>query len=333
VRPHRGAGANRLTPALTDASGDNRPAGETGAWAGGGPTGASTTPAFTVPSSMGVQVALHDLGGNGPATLFAHATGFHGLVWQPCAARLPRLHGWAPDLRGHGDSTLPPETTDTLPLENVVAWDRFADDVLATVDAVRAAGDDTGPLFGVGHSKGGAALLLAEQRRPGTFRALYLYEPIVFPDHVVETMGGENPLAAGALRRRDRFDSYEHAEANFAAKPPFDALDPDVLHAYVQHGFAPGEDGSVHLKCRPTTEAEVYRQGMRHHAFAHLHEVRCPVVVAAGVDDGYGPATLAPLIVEALPTGRLDRHPELGHFGPLEHPEVLAEAIAAAFSI
>lgn len=36
-----------------------------------------------------------------------------------------------------------------------------------------------------GHSGGGLAAVIAEQQRPGTFKAMYLYEPVVFgPDEV-----------------------------------------------------------------------------------------------------------------------------------------------------
>ena len=79
-------------------------------------------------------------------------------------------------------------------------WDGFADDVLAVVDAWGV--DD---LVAVGHSKGGAALLLAEQRRPGTFAALFCYEPVVSsaPGSACSPTTEDNPLAQGALRRRD----------------------------------------------------------------------------------------------------------------------------------
>ena len=57
------------------------------------------------------------------------------------------------DLRGHGLSELPPEAG--------LAWSGMADDVLAALDSdhLRA-----GPLHGVGHSMGGAALVLAAGR-------------------------------------------------------------------------------------------------------------------------------------------------------------------------
>jgi pimeloyl-ACP methyl ester carboxylesterase len=272
----------------------------------------------TVASTDGVTVAVHDLGGSGAPLLLAHATGFHALVWRPLVAHLDGFHAWAPDLRGHGDSS--------PPLGGTFHWSGFADDVLAVVDAL---GLDRP--FAAGHSKGGAALLLAEQRRPGTFAGLYLYEPVVFPSEVSARLTGENPLAEGARRRRDTFDSFDAAFENFASKPPFSALDPDALRAYVDHGFAQRADGTVRLKCRPEHEAEMYRMGSAHDAFAHLDRVSCPVVVAAGRTGEYGPATFTNAIVAALPDGQKQDWPQLGHFGPLERPDLIASAIEQAF--
>ena len=36
---------------------------------------------ITIPSTDGVQVAVHDYGGDGPPIIFCHATGFHGRYW------------------------------------------------------------------------------------------------------------------------------------------------------------------------------------------------------------------------------------------------------------
>jgi pimeloyl-ACP methyl ester carboxylesterase len=193
---------------------------------------------------------------------------------------------------------------------------------VAEVLAERSPGE---PLVGFGHSKGGAALLLAEQRAPGTFDALYLYEPVVFP--ATPTFGGpgEHPLATGALRRRRTFTSKDEAFENYAAKPPFNALRADALRAYVQHGFADDPEGGVTLKCAPEHEAQVYRMGITHDAFAHLGEVACPVVVARGAFGDPGPVMVAEAIADALPQGRLHVFDDLGHFGPMEDPDRIAD--------
>jgi pimeloyl-ACP methyl ester carboxylesterase len=269
-----------------------------------------------VPTPDGLTLAVHELGGSGRPTLLCHATGFHGAVWEPLAAALgDGLERWAVDFRAHGQSS--------VPTGHPLDWAGFSEDVLTVIDALDL---PPGEILGVGHSMGGAALLLAEQARPGTFAGLWLYEPITPPSGFFPPAEGGNAMADAASRRRPAFPSHAEAVANFAAKPPLHVLRADVLHAYVRHGFVAGEDGAVHLACRPDDEAQIYRGGGAHHAFDHLGEVACPVVVACGRDEP-GPALFAGPVAAALPHGSIERHAPLGHFGPLEAPEICAAAI------
>ncbi|MCB1007086.1 MAG: alpha/beta hydrolase [Acidimicrobiales bacterium] len=285
-----------------------------------------------VRSTDGVDVALHDLGGDGPPLLLTHATGLCGRVWRPVAQRLAdEFHCWAPDLRGHGEAVTPAGLD--------FHWRGFADDVLSVVGHLRShvAEVDDRPLLAAGHSKGGASLLLVEQRRPGTFDRLYCFEPVVFPGDVLapdETgssgAGPSNHLAEGALRRRASFASADAAYANYASKPPLDVLHWDALRAYVEGGFREEADGSVTLRCRPADESQMFRMGPQNDAWAHLGDVAVPVTVAAGTLDAPGPAAFAARVAEALPRGELVVFDHLGHFGPLEDPDAIAESILAA---
>lgn len=270
----------------------------------------------SVTAPDGVVLAVHEHGGEGRPILFCHATGFHGAVWEPMSAALgDSLERWAIDFRAHGASVVPPHTP--LP------WEAMRDDLLAVVDDLDI---DPGHLLGIGHSMGGAALLLAEQARPGTFAGLWLYEPIVPPIGAIPAGNGNNALANGARRRRPSFASPEVALANFASKPPLDVARADALHAYVRHGLVAAEDGAVHLACRPDDEARLYEGGAAHGAFDHLHEVQCPVVIACG-GGLTGPAIYGVPAAEALPQGRLEVHEHLTHFGPLEAPAELAASV------
>lgn len=274
-----------------------------------------------VHSTNGVELALHDLGGDGPSLLLAHATGFHGLVWLPLADRLrDHFHLFSLDFRGHGASS-PPENLD-------FAWKGVADDVLAAVDAFGLQQP-----FAVGHSMGGAGLLLAEQARAGTFRSLYVFEPIVFPvpEGVEAPPADANPLSAGALRRREVFESRSTARENYASKAPLDCLDPEVLGAYVEHGFVDQPDGSVRLALQREHEAECYRMGGVHGGFNRLGEIGCPVTVACGALTNAINPTFAEMQADAIPNSRVEVFDLLGHFGPLEDPTAVAKAVIAAF--
>jgi pimeloyl-ACP methyl ester carboxylesterase len=204
----------------------------------------------------------------------------------------------------------------------------MADDVLAVVDHLGA----TPPLYGVGHSMGGAALVMTEQRRPGTWAGLWLYEPILFPSVEGGPRPQGNPMATAARRRRAVFPDRKAARDNYATKPPLDVLHPNALDAYVTYGFRDREDGSVELKCSPETEARTFEGAFGQDIFARLSEVRCPTTIAAG--GAYSPpATVAPLTVEALPDGQFEMMAELTHFGPMEDPAAVAARIEPMLAV
>jgi pimeloyl-ACP methyl ester carboxylesterase len=269
-----------------------------------------------VRSDDGSEVAAYDFGGAGPPLVLGHATGFHAHLWLPVVRLLgDAFHCYAWDARGHGASG--------TPASGDFDWRRSADDARATA---RAFGLDR-PL-GAGHSAGAAALILAEADHPGSWRALWLYEPVV-PDW--STLAGTNPLAAGARRRRDHFASPEDARQRLGAKPPFDTFTREALDLYIEFGLVPAAGGGVTLACRRDDEAATYEGGVTANARARLHQVAIPAHVATG--SGRADAR-PPSMAEAaalLPRGELEVMEGQSHFAPCEDPAAVAASIRAAF--
>jgi pimeloyl-ACP methyl ester carboxylesterase len=269
-----------------------------------------------VPSTDGVTVAVHDLGGSGEPLVIAHATGFCAGVYAPLAAELTRrFHVYALDFRGHGETE--------APSLDVLHWHRITDDLEACVDAV--AGGRAIPVFG--HSMGGACALLLEKRRPGTFTWAYLYEPIVMPPMTESPQ--KNPLAEGAKRRRATFGSRAEALARYAERPPLSTFRADALLAYVQSGFKDEPDGSVTLRCAPEAESTVFSNSGSI-TLEDLPSVHMPVTIATGrVDAEFSPAVLGEAQSTSLLFGRLERFDHLGHLGPMQDPPSVAASILA----
>lgn len=275
------------------------------------------TSPVSIASSDGVTIRLHELGGEGPTLLVAHATGFCAGAYLPFARRLAdRFRVVGMDFRAHGAST--------RPAEGNLAWSAMIDDVLAVVDHLGG-----GPLAAFGHSMGGACLLGAELRRPGILERAFVFEPIVIPAAInVATSPGDNFLAESARRRRSTFPSREEALARYASRRPLDRFRADVLHAYVTHGFADADDGSIVLRCRPEDESATFDAPAKP-SVEDMAAVDVPVVVAVGDQDtGPGPAMWCPPLAETLPAGRLRRYAHLGHFGPFQDPDTIADDAA-----
>ena len=291
--------------------GRRHPAGETTGSVDAASSGAVET--LDVRSGDGVDLKLRMMGGSGPDLLVCHATGFHGLAYRPLAQCLKEhFRVWALDFRGHGASGAAPDGD--------YAWSGMGVDVAACAAAI---GGDR--LYGFGHSMGGAALLLAERSAPGLFAGLFLYEPIVLPRGFFDASNA-NPLAAGARNRREVFNSRAEALARYSSRSPLGVMRADALASYVEGAFVDLPDGRVRLACSAETEARTFEAsgGL---ATEEASGIDVPATVAAGTVGGVpNPGAFAPAVAEALPQGRFMSFEDLGHFGPLEAPGVVAAA-------
>lgn len=282
--------------------------------------------ATVIDSIDGVRIVMHELGGTTPhggsPMLLAHATGFHAHCWEPVARVLSERHRVvAFDHRGFGDA----QSVDPATIE----WTSYGDDALAAARHLSSRCDGA-PVWGVGHSMGGASLVMAAMREPSLFRGLFVYEPIIFPPPDPATGARpESPLPAGARKRRSRFPDFAGALENFASKPPMNTFDPVAREAYVRHGFRPTPEGDIELKCLPEHEARTYETGASSGAWDHLGDLAVPVWVMSGGVAPYQPSTFAHLVAERIPGATFVRWDEMGHFGPLEHPRAVAEYVAA----
>ncbi|MDJ0664303.1 MAG: alpha/beta hydrolase [Acidimicrobiia bacterium] len=277
-------------------------------------TATSDVPA-TFTARDGLEIAYLTSGEFGPTVVFVHATGFCKELCSPVIADTRQLIGdfraVAFDQRAHGDSAAPDPPFD---------WWDIGHDLVELVSDAR-------PVVGVGHSAGGAALVLAELAHPGTFSSLVLVEPIIFPppygrfDH--------NPMSAGALRRKRRFASREDAFANFVSKEAFAQWDGRAMQAYVDGGFR-SERGGVVLKCTPEHEAEFFMAATDHRAWDRLDEVRTPCLVMAGeYSTTHGEPFLSAL-TSRFANARSEVVPESSHFVWMERPAAIAQRVADA---
>jgi len=81
------------------------------------------------------------------------------------------------------------------------------------------------------------------------------------------------------------------------------------------------------VACRPEVEAATYRAGGAHDGFNRLDRVICPVLLTVGAQSPPWAMDLARSQSGVLGQARVEVVEGGGHFGPLQAPKAMAEAI------
>lgn len=186
--------------------------------------------------------------------IFCHANGFNAATYRSILAPLTSsLRILAPDLRGHGASTLPLTTARK-------GWHDHADDLAALLDTIEGP-----PVVLAGHSMGATASILAAAQRPAMVSQVVAFDPVIWNRWAVVALRlplvgralDHIPLVKGALNRRARFDSREQALAAYRNRGAFKGWSDIMLVDYLGAGLAQEGDGFV-LTCPPHWEASNY---------------------------------------------------------------------------
>ena len=272
----------------------------------------------------GIEIALLDWGGDGPLALLHHANGFCAGLWGLVAERLrPHFRLVAMDARGHGESSKPDPASAAS-----YEWTRFGEDAGAVAHML--ASELRAPsLFGIGHSFGGTALMMASAADPALFRRLVLVDPVLpspaFFANVLASPGSrENrDLAASARKRRQVFASRAEARDTWAGRAVFQRWDPRALDLYAEYGLVPHAGGGVELACPGEIEATIFDHARRFDAWELATRVGVPALILCAERGNFGRA-MYDQIAARMRDARVVDVPT-GHLVPMERPDLVAE--------
>ena len=255
--------------------------------------------------------------------IFAHANGFNALTYRTLLAPLAeRFRIWAPDLRGHGATTLPTE------VEGRRGWGDHGADLAALMDAV-----DAPPMVLAGHSMGGTAALLAAADRPERVRGLVLADPVIwnpvttlaFRLPILRDLPRRSPLVANAVKRRSAFADRDAAFAAYRGRGAFKGWPDAVLRDYLADGLVPAPGGGLTLAATPQWEASNYAVH-GHDPWRAMKALTCPIHILKAET---GLACHVPESPRGLPQVTVETVPGSTHFLPMLQPEVVRGALAA----
>lgn len=247
-----------------------------------------------------------------PFLLFLHANGFCASAYRQLLAPLAADYEIvAPDLRGHGRTTLPADA------QTHRSWDIYADDQVALMSHWGRIPDVM-----AGHSMGATTALLTAARLE-TVPRLALVEPVLLPRPVYWVARSplhalnrnRMPIARQARRRRNGWADRDAAVARYEKHPGFRRWAGGVVADYMTDGLKDEPAGGVALACDPLWEAANYEaQGHDLAGAARRAGARASVLKAE-----HGSTVMRPGLLTRH-GARLDRLDGVGHLAPMEAP-------------
>lgn len=252
-----------------------------------------------------------------PSLVFAHATGFHGRVWDAVIEHFPNRHILSLELHGHGRSGGGP----------VEHWRELAAETRAVLEAFEITDAQ-----GIGHSMGGHTLLQVAADNPHIFERLTLFDPVIVEPEWYAS--GELSFDASephpTIRRRRHFASPAAMFDRFKDREPYALYDPRVLRDYCEYGLLPVGDG-FELACAPEVEASVYGSSRSN---AGIHEaaraVDIPITVVRAKRGDFGSFISSPTwpdLAAQMKRGTDIYRPDMTHFHPFQDPADAARII------
>jgi pimeloyl-ACP methyl ester carboxylesterase len=241
--------------------------------------------------------------GTGPAVVCIHANAGTSGQWRSLMELLaPRHRVLAPDCYGSGRSA-------DWPSDRVMSLK----DEVAFLDPVFARAGDSFDL--VGHSYGAAVALVAALTRPARVRSLALYEPTLFA--LVDAESAP-PNEADGIRNTvaDAGAALDRGEADAAAE------------RFIDYWMGAGSWRATPEDRKPAIAASVKNIRRWAHALfteptplAAFGSLRMPVLMMTGGASTPAAHGVARRLLSALPAARHHDFPNLGHMGPVTHPQ------------
>jgi pimeloyl-ACP methyl ester carboxylesterase len=254
------------------------------------------------------KLVFYDSESDKPVILFCHANGYSAGCYKTYFRRLKEDYRIVSiDFIGHGKSE------SNLNYKN---WYFFRDQVLAVLEK-----ENLTNVTGIGHSLGGATLLLSSVVAKERFKKLLVMDPVILGLKLItlsKIFG--NPLAKAAAKRRTEFHSMELVRRGYSKFPQFAKFDSEVFSDFLSSCFK--EDPTTHkvvLSSDPRVETKTF--SMAHYlTYFNFYKIKTETHVLIPNPHEVCSKDQARMITKQNPKSSYEIWDGATHFFPFESP-------------
>lgn len=261
-----------------------------------------------------------NFGGDGSVIHFSHGNGFPAKSYYDLIKRLLQNHQV---IASHHRPLWKPETR----LEELGSWHVLANDLNNFLDE-----EIKDKVYGIGHSMGAVATLLAAIKRPDLFKAIVLIEPVFMPSHIMllfnllpTSLKRKIPIIKKASYRRDTWQTRQEAFDYHRTKGVFQKVSDEILWDYIECGTEINSDEKYTLTFSKAWEARCYILLLN--VWSLLNKCLVPVLGVRGEQSD----VLLPSAWErwkrVAPSHQLVEIPNTSHLLPFEDPKAVAQLV------
>ena len=262
-----------------------------------------------------------DNNNDNPTLLFAHASGFHSMIWNKIIQKINNYNCISIDFSGHGMSDNP---------DIEYKWDQFSNEIQSLIIQL-----DLNNIVGIGHSLGGYAITHSTKELYARFKSLILFDPSIFTKNKyaikIKSRTEPHPIS----KRRDSWISTDEMYKRFSQRYPFTYWDKSVLIDYVEHGLKYNESEKIfNLSSPPWAEARMMQGSSEYGIFDIIDSFNKNVLIirAKGIKsnknkDIFSKSVTDPDLHKLFSDSADLLIDDVTHFIPQEKPEECARII------
>ena len=261
---------------------------------------------------------------------FLHGNGFPPLAYYDFLDKL----SFSGDVFAMYQKPFSPTNIDP---SSIYGWDIFKEDAIKFLKK-----NDLKKSVGIGHSMGAVLILVIEIQNPGTFKKIFLLDPVItsrFKSILYRILLKLNlidrfhPMILRTNKKKMIYNTKEEIYRSYRSKTVFSKITNENLSHYI-NSIIDEKDGRFEIKISKKWENTIYRNGSLYDymIWNNISKVKTPVYIITPKDDDFGHFNYGSYLKRKNDNFINLKVNKSTHLFPLERPKKTAELITSSIN-